>query len=134
MDDASYPPPGELLRRASDAVAEAVDREVTTPADRSYLTATAARLRAMAQALQEGHGKPVTVPAEPPLPKPPPRLVTRTEAARLAGVHPNTLLLWEQRDLLRPRRDQRGWRVYDRADLARAMQIASRHPVEPLEA
>ena len=26
MDDASYPPPGELLKRASDAVAEAVLR------------------------------------------------------------------------------------------------------------
>lgn len=122
------PAPGALLDAASDAVQAAVTVEPLTQADRAYLTGTAARLRAMAEAVRAGLEPPPT--PEPLLPRRPRQLLTRREAARLIGVHPNSLLNWEHRGLLRPQRDHRGWRCYDRDDLARAMTIAARHPVE----
>jgi len=45
--------------------------------------------------------------------------LTITEAARLVGVSPKTLLRWEKAGKTpRPKRDWRGWRVYEEEDLA----------------
>lgn len=45
--------------------------------------------------------------------------LTITEAARLVGVSPKTLLRWEKAGKTpRPQRDWRGWRVYEEEDLA----------------
>ena len=66
-------------------------------------------------------------------PRRPRPMLTRKEAARLAGVHPNSLLNWEAKGLLTPRRDWRGWRVYDRDDLARAMAVAAHLPLADLD-
>ena len=60
------------------------------------------------------------------------RLLTRKEAAKLVGCHPNSLLIWEEKGLLTPKRDWRGWRVYDRDDLARAMAVAAHLPLADL--
>jgi MerR family transcriptional regulator/heat shock protein HspR len=44
-------------------------------------------------------------------------------AARLAGMHPQTLRLYERRGLLTPRRDARNTRRYCQADVARLRRI-----------
>lgn len=46
------------------------------------------------------------------------------EAARMAGVSPSTLRLWETQDLLQPIRTATGQRVYDRALVDRLKRIA----------
>ena len=112
-----------LVDLARSLRAAAVDVPLT-PAERSYLGSTAARLDAMADRLRAE--------AEPP-PEPvrrPETFYTRSEAARVLKLAPNTLLNWEARGLLTPRRDYRGWRVYSRDDLARALALASHVPVD----
>ena len=44
-------------------------------------------------------------------------------AAELAGMHPQTLRLYERRGLVAPRRTARGTRLYSDADLARLARI-----------
>lgn len=45
--------------------------------------------------------------------------LTISEAARLVGVSPKTLLRWEKAGKTpKPKRDWRGWRVYEEEDLA----------------
>jgi DNA-binding transcriptional MerR regulator/quercetin dioxygenase-like cupin family protein len=53
-----------------------------------------------------------------------PGLLTISEAATAAGVSPQTLRVWEAKNLLRPIRTQGGQRRYDRETLDRAIQIA----------
>ena len=124
--------PGALLDEARSALERAVLDEPLVQSERAYLASTASRLAAMATALRMG--TPTASRTAPELeaedvPKPPRRLYTRKEAAKLVQVHPNTLLLWEARGLLQVRRDHRGWRVYGRDDLARAMAIAAHIPL-----
>ena len=45
--------------------------------------------------------------------------LTISEAAQLVGVSPKTLLRWEKAGKTpKPKRDWRGWRVYEEEDLA----------------
>ncbi|MCD4781968.1 MAG: MerR family transcriptional regulator [Candidatus Omnitrophica bacterium] len=45
--------------------------------------------------------------------------LTITEAAEILGVSPKTLARWEKVGKIRkPKRDWRGWRVYDESDIA----------------
>jgi len=45
--------------------------------------------------------------------------LTITQAAREVGVSPKTLLRWEKAGKTpRPKRDWRGWRVYEEEDIA----------------
>jgi excisionase family DNA binding protein len=45
--------------------------------------------------------------------------LTITEAAERVGVSPKTLLRWEKAGKTpRPKRDWRGWRVYEQEDLS----------------
>jgi hypothetical protein len=99
-----------------------------TPGERSYLGSTATRLEAMAERLRAEADEPPTEPV-----RRPETYYTRREAARVLKLAPNTLLNWEARGLLVPRRDYRGWRVYGRDDLARALALASHVPVADLE-
>jgi len=46
------------------------------------------------------------------------------EAARMAGVSPSTLRLWETQDLIQPIRTPSGQRLYDRALVERLKTIA----------
>ena len=46
------------------------------------------------------------------------------EAARMAGVSPSTLRLWETQDLIQPIRTATGQRLYDRALVDRLKHIA----------
>lgn len=46
------------------------------------------------------------------------------EAARMAGVSPSTLRLWESQELIQPLRTETGQRLYDRALVDRLKQIA----------
>ncbi|MFY8100809.1 MAG: MerR family transcriptional regulator, partial [Allorhizobium sp.] len=46
------------------------------------------------------------------------------EAARMAGVSPSTLRLWESQDLIQPIRTPTGQRLYDRALVDRLKRIA----------
>lgn len=114
------------MDRAREAVENAAMNEPLVPAERAYLGATAKRLAAMVSELRGRDERPTKPKPDPdPLPTRPARLLTRKEAARLVGCHPNSLLIWEAKGLLTPRRDWRGWRVYDRDDLARAMAVAA---------
>ena len=97
-----------LVDLARSLRAAAVDVPLT-PAERSYLGSTAARLDAMADRLR-AEAEPAPEPV-----RRPETFYTRTEAAR---------------GLLTPRRDYRGWRVYSRDDLARALALASHVPVD----
>ena len=103
----------------------AMDAPLTT-AERSYIGSTATRLEALVERLR-AEDEP---PAEPT--RRPETYYTRREAARVLKVAPNTLLNWEARGLLVPQRDYRGWRVYRREDLARALALASHVPVADL--
>ena len=44
-------------------------------------------------------------------------------AAELAGMHPQTLRMYERRGLLRPSRSKGGTRLYSQADVARLRRI-----------
>src|SRR5665811_1469345 len=91
-------PIARLVDLARSLRAAAVDVPLT-PAERAYLGSTAARLDAMAERLRAE--------AEP-APEPVRRsetFYTRREAARVLKIAPNTLLNWEARGLLTPRRD-----------------------------
>jgi MerR family transcriptional regulator/heat shock protein HspR len=44
-------------------------------------------------------------------------------AAKLSGMHPQTLRIYEARGLIRPQRTARGTRLYSSADLARLRHI-----------
>ena len=46
------------------------------------------------------------------------------EAAQLLGIHRDTLRRWERRGLFKARRDWRGARVFDAADLERLRILA----------
>jgi hypothetical protein len=109
----------ETLRDVA-AHLEAVALEAAlVQSDRAYLTATASRLRALAESLaavEETAAAPSATGLDETLHRPE-RTWTRREAARRAKVAPNTLLHMEERGLLNPRRDERGWRVYTKADI-----------------
>ena len=46
------------------------------------------------------------------------RRMTITEVAQILGVSPKTLARWEKfGKIKKPKRDWRGWRVYDESDL-----------------
>jgi MerR family transcriptional regulator/heat shock protein HspR len=45
------------------------------------------------------------------------------EAARRAGIHPQTLRVYERRDLLHPVRTEGGKRLFSDADIDRAVRI-----------
>lgn len=127
VDDSS-----ELLEEARRLLERAVMEAPLTQAERSYLGATASRIGGLAAQLRTGvPTAPSPEPEEPP--KAPRRLYTRKEAAQLVGVHSNTLLNWEERGLLQARRDYRGWRVYGREELARAMALAAHIPLADAE-
>jgi hypothetical protein len=122
--------PGDLLDAAREALELAIVDELLLPAERAYLGATAKRLSAMTNELR---GR-VDVPSKPepePLARPV-KVYSRKEAAALISVHPNSLINWEEKGLLTPQRDWRGWRVYSREDLARAMALAAHLPLADL--
>lgn len=120
--------PAAYLDEAAGRLRLAALQAPLTTAERSYLASTATRLDAMAERLRAEDE-----PDEPPVPvRRPERYYTRSEAARALKVAPNTLLNWETRGLLVPKRDARGWRVYGREDLARALALASHVPVADL--
>lgn len=124
--------PGAILDEARATLERAYVDEPLAPAERAYLASTASRLAAMAAALRDGRPeamRPAPEPEAEDAPKPPRRLYSRKEAAELVQVHPNTLLNWEERGLLQTRRDHRGWRVYGREELARAMALAAHIPL-----
>jgi hypothetical protein len=122
--------PGDLLDATREALELAIVDELLLPAERTYLSATAKRLAVMVNELQGRHEMP-TKPEPEPLARPV-RVYTRKEAAALISVHPNSLINWEQKGLLTPQRDWRGWRVYSREDLARAMALAAHLPLADL--
>lgn len=125
--------PETLEAVASRLEAVAVDAALVA-ADRAYLTATASRLRALAGSLASPPEtvSPSTEPEEPP--HRPERTWSRREAARRAKVAPNTLLHMEERGLITPRRDARGWRVYTKADIDAARSLLhTRLPVSETE-
>lgn len=125
-------PSGAILDEARAALERAVLDEPLSPGERAYLASTASRLEAMARALRDGQPEASRTAPEPEdedVPKPPRRLYTRKEAAELVQVHPNTLLNWEARGLIQARRDHRGWRVYGREELARAMALGAHIPL-----
>lgn len=103
-----------------------------THAERVYLGSVASRLYGLAAQLRDGVPAPVPLTPDD-LPKPPRRLLTRKEAAAVIGCHPNSLVNWEARGLLEAKRDYRGWRVYDREALARAMALAAHVPLRESE-
>ena len=137
MPDTTTTAPGALLAEAADALRRAVSEEPLAAAERAYLASTASRLAAMSAAIREGQPAAAREGVEADgqelldveLPKPPRRMLSRKEAAAVVGCHPNSLLLWEQRGLLQVRRDHRGWRVYGREELARAMALAAHIPL-----
>jgi len=46
--------------------------------------------------------------------------MTITDVAERLGVTPKTIVRWEKaKKVSRPRRDWRGWRIYDKTDLRR---------------
>jgi MerR family transcriptional regulator, heat shock protein HspR len=46
------------------------------------------------------------------------------DAARLVGVHPQTLRGWDRRGLISPVRDWRGARIFTAADVEKARALA----------
>jgi len=51
-------------------------------------------------------------------------MITITEAAKIVGVSPKTIVRWElSGKVKRSKRDWRGWRVYDRKDIKRLKQF-----------
>ena len=50
--------------------------------------------------------------------------LTITEVAEIVGISPKTLARWEKvGKIRRPKRDWRGWRVYDESDLDQIRQF-----------
>ena len=50
--------------------------------------------------------------------------MTITEVARVVGLSPKTLARWEKDGKIkRPKRDWRGWRVYDEEDLSQIKEF-----------
>ena len=123
--------PVAALERAAELIRSAVLEAPVTPGERAYLGGVAARLSAMAGRIR---AEEAGLPPEPAPLRRPERRYSRTEAAKLVGVVPNTLLNWETRGLLAVRRDARGWRTYGREELARAYALAARVPLEELPA
>jgi len=126
--DAPDADPAASLEAAARLLEAAAMDAPVTPAERSYLGATAVRLAGMSARLR---AEPEPEETEPP-PRRPERHYSRKEAAHLIGVAPNTLLNWEARGLLPVQRDWRGWRVYGREELARAMAMAAHLPLAEL--
>lgn len=125
----SESPEAKLLDDAAELLERAVLEAPLSQGERAYLGSTATRLHGLASQLRDG--TPAAIPDEPEdVPKPPRRVYTRKQAAELIGCHSNTLIRWEERGLLTARRDHRGWRVYGREELARAMALAAHIPVE----
>jgi molybdopterin-binding protein len=55
--------------------------------------------------------------------------MTRTQVCQLLGVAPKSLYLWERDGKIRPpRRDRRGWRSYDDADLRALRRFLGEEP------
>ena len=54
------------------------------------------------------------------------------EVSRAVGVSPQTLRLWEREGLVRARRTEKAYRVYDEADVGRLQQIKSLRQFEGL--
>ena len=125
----------ELLEEARGLLERVSVEGLLVQGERAYLLSTASRLSGMAAQLR-GDTR-VSAPAPrreaEDVPKAPRRLYTRKEAAQLVGVHANTLLNWETRGLVQARRDARGWRVYGREELARAMALAAHLPLAEAE-
>jgi DNA-binding transcriptional MerR regulator len=53
------------------------------------------------------------------------RFLNPAEAARRLGVSTKALRLYEQRGLIRPARSAAGWRAYDPAEMARAVEVVA---------
>jgi len=49
--------------------------------------------------------------------------VYRKRAAKVIGVHPLTLIRWEERGLVKPKRDYNGWRVYPLKEVLRLREM-----------
>ena len=50
--------------------------------------------------------------------------LTITEVARIIGVSPKTIARWEKTGKVRrPKRDWRGWRVYDEGDVSQIREF-----------
>jgi len=130
--------PADDPAAALEAAARLLERSAldapVTQAERSYLGATATRLAGMAARLRADTEAEAEAAELEPLPRRPMRHYSRKEAATLIGVAPNTLLNWEARGLLPVQRDWRGWRVYGREELARAMAMAAHLPLAELPA
>ena len=120
----------EILEDAAGLIERAVMEGSFTRGERAYLGSTASRLRSMVGAMVDEAEAEEPEPEEPL--RRPERTWSRKEAAQLIRCHPNTLLNWESRGLLPIRRDWRGWRVYTRDDLARAMAIDAHLPPEEI--
>lgn len=123
----------ELLDEAASLLERAVLDAPLSHAERAYLASTSTRLHGLARQVRDGI--PAPLPDEPDeLPKAPQRLRTRKEAAAVIGCHPNTLVRLEERGLLTPSRDYRGWRTYGREDMARAMALLAHVPLADAKA
>jgi DNA-binding transcriptional MerR regulator len=49
--------------------------------------------------------------------------VYRKKAAKVIGVHPHTLIRWEERGLVRPTRNYNNWRVYQLEEVLRLREM-----------
>lgn len=122
-----------LLVQARESLERAALDAPLVPADRDWIVRAATRIGELVEAMQA---------ASRPMPKTPPATVTpaalpeamatRKAAARRLGVSPNTLLNWEARGLLAPRRNASGWRVYGAAEIARGLAILRHVPPDEL--
>ena len=49
--------------------------------------------------------------------------VYRKRAAKVIGVHPLTLIRWEERGLVKPKRNYNNWRVYPLKEVFRLREM-----------
>lgn len=49
--------------------------------------------------------------------------IYRKHAARIIGVHKDTLLKWEEKGLVEPHRDYNGWRMYELEEVLRLREM-----------
>jgi DNA-binding transcriptional MerR regulator len=50
--------------------------------------------------------------------------MTITDVAEIIGVTPKTIIRWEKaKKVAKPKRDWRGWRIYDKGDLKRLREF-----------